>query len=387
MRRAVRWGVLATLVTGALLASVPAAADDVGTREAKRRFDEGITRTQSGDWEGARLSFRQSIAAAPSQNALFNLALAEEKCARPLEALSHFKQYMEWHSLNPSERAQAQRHIADLSAKTGHLDIQAPAGTVFGLDAAKDMGTTPLPEPLDVVPGRHTVVVKVGQQTKSVDVDAAAGQVTHVAFKADEPAPIVPPPPPAPVVAPPPPAVEAPMALAASPTMTSERPTPTSGASTARIATVASMGGVAVLAGVAGLYFGQQSNSDADSANTLRAQNPVCAPNPSAGCQHLQDVINSAHTEHVTSDVLFVTSGALAVVALGTWALWPTSRGDSAATSVRMVPALGLRGAGVMAVGDFRSEGGRGPRAGGRGDAGVTARRGGGCWVRRRLRR
>lgn len=191
MPRAVRWRVLATLVTGAMLASAPALADDTGTREAKRRFEEGIARTQSGDWEAARLSFRQSLAAAPSQNALFNLALTEEKCARPLEALSHFKQYMDWRSLNQSERAQAQRHIADSSAKAGHIDVQAPVGSVLSLDGAKDVGTTPLAEPLDVAPGHHVVVAKVGSETKTLEVDAVAGQVTRVTFSAAEPAPVV----------------------------------------------------------------------------------------------------------------------------------------------------------------------------------------------------
>ncbi|MDP9034054.1 MAG: hypothetical protein M3O50_04560, partial [Myxococcota bacterium] len=190
---------VATLAAGALLASAPAGADDAGTREAKRRFEEGIARTQAGDWEAARLSFRQSLAASASQNALFNLALAEEKCARPLEALLHFKQYIEWPSLSQTDRTQAQRHIADLFVKTGHIDVRAPAGAVFSVDAAKDVGTAPLSDPLDVAPGHHVIVARMGAEAKTVDVNAVAGQVTRVAFQSEEPAPAAVRPPPAPV--------------------------------------------------------------------------------------------------------------------------------------------------------------------------------------------
>jgi hypothetical protein len=322
----------------------PAIADERDTREAKERFEEGLARARTGDWEGARRSFQQSMAVVHSQAALFNLALAEEKCARPVEALTHFKEYEHRYSPEGDERVQAQRHIGELSAKVGHIEVQAPSGTVLTLDGSQSAGTAPLTEPLDVAPGHHTIVAKLAAGTQSLEVDAIAGQVRHLAFPlggAAQPAP--------PVTTPgEDPLGGAPQGATPAPAPATAEQLPASGERNgARFVAVAAIGGAALVAGGLGLYFGAQSNSDGDRVSSLQ-KSPTCK----SGCADLQSAVDSANSEHVISDGLFIGAGVLAAVAVGTLALWP--RTPSASTSaLRVVPVAGPTGAGVTAVGAF----------------------------------
>jgi hypothetical protein len=345
MRGVRRWAVLVAVV----VSSTNARADDKDAREAKERFIEGISRARAGDWEGARRSFQQSVAVMPTQTAVFNLALAEEKCARPVEALTHFKDYIHRYTLTDDERAQARRHIGDLADKTGHIEIQAPNGVVLTLDSTTNGGTTPLQEPIDVAPGHHVIEAKLLRGPKSLTVDVGAGQVVHLAFAADgeekAPSPLV--------------ATTSAAGIASSSTLqatdqlasqTPPEPSDTgSNVSSGRVIVVAALGGTAVAAALLGLYFGQQSNTDANKLRSLKATSSCPG---SDGCQQLQDAASSAHGEHVTADGFFVASAVLAVAGVATWVLWPELSGANAAR-LRIVPSVGMAAVGAVALGTF----------------------------------
>ena len=345
MRGVGRWAVLATIVA---LSTNAHAGDDKDAREAKERFVEGIARARAGDWEGARRSFQQSVAVLPTQTAVFNLALAEEKCARPVEALTHFKDYVHRYTLSDDERAQARRHIGDLTDKTGHIEIQAPSGVILTLDGATNGGTTPLLEPIDVLPGHHVVEAKLVRGPKSMTVDVGAGQVVRMAFAADgEEKPLSATGTAASTLATASAAHDAQQSPPETPPESSDRG---SNVSSGRVITVAALGGTAVAAALLGLYFGQQSNTDANKLPALRSSNPTCPG--SDGCQQLQDAASSAHSEHVTADGLFVVSAVLAAASVATWVFWPQSSGANAAR-VHIVPSMGTAGVGAVAIGAF----------------------------------
>jgi hypothetical protein len=352
MRGLVRWGVLAAVL--AVSGNLRAGSEEKDAREAKERFVEGIARARTGDWEGARRSFQQSLAVMPSQAAVFNLALADEKCGRPLEALGAFKDYAHRYTLDESERAQARRHIADLMDKTGHVEVQAPNGAALTLDGTQSVGTAPLTEPIDVSPGHHVVEAKLPQGAKSQPVDASAGQLAHLTFAADsegEPA-----------------TAKAPSEGASASTASSATPAPpqaapepatsSSGTPAGRVITVAALGGTAVAAALLGLYFGQQSNSEADKATTLNkattvnGSNTDCRGAASDACQQLQDALSLAHSEHVTADGFFIAGGVLAVASVITWVVWPKGSTTSS-TGVQIVPAAGATNLGLLAKGTF----------------------------------
>jgi hypothetical protein len=345
MRGIGRWAVLATIVA---LSTNAHAGDDKDAREAKERFVEGIARARAGDWEGARRSFQQSVAVMPTQTAVFNLALAEEKCARPLEALTHFKDYVHRYTLSDDERAQARRHIGDLTDKTGHIEIQAPSGVILIVDGTTNGGTTPLLEPIDVLPGHHVIEAKLPRGPKSLTADVGAGQVVRIAFAADgEEKPLLATGVATSAVAT---ASTAPDAVQSPPETPPESSDTGSNVSSGRVIVVAALGGTAVAAALLGLYFGQQSNTDANKLPALRVSNPTCPG--SDGCQQLQDDASSAHSEHVTSDGLFVVSAVLAAASTAAWVFWPQRSGANAAP-VRIVPSIGTAAVGAVAIGAF----------------------------------
>lgn len=324
-----------------LVAAAPARADDVTTKEAQARFEEGLGRVKDGDFEGARVSFAQAYAVLKKPDILWNLALAEQKSGHPVEAIGHFKQ-LQHDARTDADRVNAAKHVTDLLIETGHIEVAAAAGAQVTVDG-NVVGVAPLADQVDVAAGKHHVEAASAQGKKVADVDAALGQVVHVSFL--EAAPTV-----EGKVQPPQPA-----ATDAQPT--SPMPAETTASApfwSPRTITVVAIGGAAVLTGVMGLGFGIASSNDASSAATLRQQNPSCAGFTTPGCQKLQSTAQAQHDEHVTSEVMWVVSGVLAAGAVATWFLWPkpSSRGGVSA-GVHVVPVASAGGGGLVAVGRF----------------------------------
>jgi hypothetical protein len=333
------------LATGALTlaailaAAAPAHADDVTTKEAQARFEEGLGRVKDGDFEGARVSFAQAYAVLKKPDILWNLALAEQKSGHPVEALGHFKQ-LQKDARTDADRANAAKHVTDLSVQTGHIDVAAVAGAQVSVDG-NAVGVAPLADQVDVAAGKHHVEATTQQGAKSADVDAALGQVVHVSFLEAAPTVEGRPQPPQPA------ATDAQPASPATP-----ESTPSARFWTPRTITVVTIGGLAVLAGAMGLGYGIASSNDASSAATLRQQNPNCTGFMTQGCQQLQSTTQSQHDEHVMSEAMWIASGVLAAGAVATWFLWPKpSQGTSA--GVRVVPVVSAGGSGLVAVGRF----------------------------------
>jgi hypothetical protein len=328
-------------VAAILAAAAPTRADDVTTKAAQARFEEGLGRVKDGDFEGARVSFAQAYAVLKKPDILWNLALAEQKSGHPVEAIAHFKQ-LQKDARADGDRVMASKHVTDLLVQTGHIDVAAVTGAQVTVDGSV-VGVAPLADQVDVAAGKHHVEATSAQGAKSADVDAALGQVVHVSFLEAAPTVEGKPQPRRPA------ATEAQPASPATP----ETPTTTSAPFwTPRTITVITIGGVAVLAGAMGLGFGIASSNDASTAATLRQQNPNCAGFTTPGCQQLQSATSAQHDEHVASEVAWIASGVLAVGAVATWFLWPKPA-QSASTGVRVVPVVSAGGSGLVAVGRF----------------------------------
>jgi hypothetical protein len=356
--RAMRGAFGCGMLAGALVlaAAPPSRAQDapaagpVVQRDAQARFVEGIARVKAGDYEAARVSFKQAYAVLHKPEILWNLALAEQKSGHLVDAITHFKQ-VQRDAPGKDDRTAAGKHVTDLTSQTAHIDVAAPPGSQVSLDGAS-VGVAPLNDTLDVEAGRHHIEIRSGQgASKAADADAVVGQVAHVNFLvADSSPPTV-------AAAPVPPVASPTDAQPASPPAP-DAPTDTTSHGTfwdARGITVVTLGGLAVISAGMGLAFGIVSGNDAGTASTLRAQNPSCSGFSTPGCQQLQSTTQSEHSAFVTSEVFWVTGAVLAAGAVGAWFLWPKAAPASAggATSVRVVPAAGGGGAGVLAVGSF----------------------------------
>jgi hypothetical protein len=354
MGRSARWG----MVTAALVftASMPARADDdKANREAEARFKEGLTRVKNKDYDAARLSFAQAYAVLHRPLILWNLALAEEKCNRPLEALGHFRQVAR-EAPGDADRGNAQKHVDTLLGQVARIDVQAPAGTVLALDGAEGAGTAPLGDPLDVMPGHHVIAAKMAAgATKTSDVDAVAGQVAHVSFVADAPTPA------AIVVALP---STAPAAAPSSATAQTEAlpasvpaDVPPRSFWTPRTISVTALGGVAVVAAGFGAFFAIKSQNAKSTVTGYQNRHKAlsfCTVMPGVAapsdCGPWNDAVNTQNRNADISDALYFAAGALAVGAVVSWFFWPKAGPAKAAW---VVPEVGPGNAGVEAGGRF----------------------------------
>jgi hypothetical protein len=343
MRRAAPW-TMATLAVALLLAPVPAGAADPTTREAEARFQEGLARVKSHDFEAARLSFAQAYTVLHRPQILWNLALAEEKTGHEVEALQHFRGVAEDPAAGP-DRANAQRHVDSLMALTGHIDVKAPPGAQVSVDGSTTF-TAPLANPIDVVPGRHVVDADVAVGPRSIPVEVAEGQVARVSFVPAE-APAAPPPPSTPTA--PAPAPEGPVGVRAPAASPDEATTAEGSYPPARTITAASLGGAAVVAFGLGIYFGLQSRSQASTVNSFVSHNPsdYCTGSPNSGsatCTQWNSAYQAQNRDGVVSDVAYVSGGVLAAAAVATWFLWPRGTHGSAWVMPEAGPSMaGLR--------------------------------------------
>jgi len=341
-----------------LVAAAPsvARADDRALREAQARFEEGLKRVKAGDFEAARMSFGQAYVVLRKPDILWNLALSEEKSGHLLDALAHFKDFAKQAAVD-TEFLKAQKHVDALMAQTGHIEVQAPAGTPVSLDGVTSVGTAPLAEPLDVAPGHHVIEGKLEGGTKTLGVDAVAGEVARVSFVVagpDRPAPA--PPPPVPDGAPPAAAV-APLAGSASSAPPADAwagEDTRSRRSAARLATATAIGGGAVIAVGLGVYFGLQAQAEANTAADFRSSKPssYCVNPANTGCAQWNDAVQTQNRDAIASDVLYVAGGVLAAGAVAAWLFWPKG-GETTGASLWVVPAAGPAGGGVMAGGRF----------------------------------
>jgi hypothetical protein len=349
MGRRARWG----LLTAALLLGASASAradDDRANREAEARFKEGLARVKSKDYEAARLSFEQAYAVLHRPLILWNLALAEEKTARPLDALAHFRQVAR-EAAGDADRAGAQKHVDALLGQVGHIEVQAPAGTGVMLDGGDVVGTAPL-DPLDVMPGHHVVAAKMATgSTRTSEVDAAAGQVAHVAFAPD--------PPPAVVAVAASPAGGA--AVTPAPAPTQPEPLPSTAADespkpfwTARTVTATALAGAAVVVVGFGAGFGIASMNNKSTVAGYQSEHPstsyCSATQPPADCGPWNNAVNAQNRDADLSNALYFTAGAFAVGAIVSWFFWP--KGGHVKTTW-VLPDVGPDRAGVEAGGRF----------------------------------
>lgn len=352
-------------------ATTARAADDTAMRDAKARFEEGLKRAKAGDYEAARLAFVQAHAILNRVDILWNLALVEEKAGRPLDALSHFKEYVRDTRVNAAERAQAEKHAQAMAAQTGHIEVTAPSGATILIDGSTNAGTAPLIEPLDVAPGKHRLEARTTERQYAMDVTATPGDVVKVSFTAQFAAPM-------PAATTPSPSTNASPAIGAAAPSTAtplgdgasdsassgERAGPASSSSifTTKNIVVGSLGVGALAAIGVGVGFAFAASSDDDKVTQLKTANPSCGA-PTPGCSELASAADARTSDRNLRTGFLIGGVVLAAGAFVAWKFWPTSDASSPSSPSNssnatksgafLVPTFDSHGAGIGAVGRF----------------------------------
>ena len=333
-------GPLALTFTLALAAGAQA-QPDTARKDAESRFKEGLARVQGGDFEAARVAFVQAYAVLKSTDVLWNLALSELKSSHPLEALAHFKEYVKDARTSEPDRAKGRKYIDELNAKVGRVTIDAPAGLTIVVDGKVLPQPTPISEPIDVAPGEHFVEARLGDRSRILRVEPAAGSIVAIHFRADELA-----------------VGGASAGAAAAPAPSATTPAPADGArpvtpppdeqkssSVMPIVGWALVGAGVVAGGVATVFAVSSSSSSKDADGILSgAPSSACRQSTSPDCAALDDARKSAASKADMAVGFGVAAGAL-VVGGAAVLLWPKAGGAGAASAARaqVTPIVGAK--------------------------------------------
>jgi hypothetical protein len=154
--------------------------------DAKTHRVAGETAAGKKDWAKALEEFKASLAIEKTPEALEGVAYTNWELQKWAEAYDAYDDYLTTYSakLPKNKKDLAQRRLHDLADKTGALAIDA---TETGADVFvddKNVGKTPLPKPLRLLPGPHRVrVAKDGFLTWEQAPNVTANGATPVAVK------------------------------------------------------------------------------------------------------------------------------------------------------------------------------------------------------------
>lgn len=336
--------VMAALGLTASLAIVcPAAADnnDVVQQSADQSLKAGLSWFKKGDYQRALLEFEKADAVYPRGSLMRNMGLCELKLGRPLDALKHFRGALAAPDTKPEQRDLTQQDMEDAYAATGHIVVHANDGAIVSLDGEAVGPATK--DPLDVIPGAHTVEARVGSQNAKADVVARAG----VIVTADVLVPLAAAPPTqAAVPSPPSPPPSATMDVDQPP---ADQPR---GFWTVRREIGVGVAGLGVLALVGAEIFHVQAQNAQSNAtgNAAGLQPSACngsmAP---ASCSSLSGTLNGQRQDATWEAGLLVT-GAVALAAGAALFLWPQS---PSGTQAAIAPYATPNGSGLQVRGEF----------------------------------
>ena len=205
----------AILLAMALMAAVPAAADDKA--DAIALFKTGNKLREAKDYAGALVQYRAAYKLLPSFKIDFNIALTLAKMGRNPEAARAYERFLETgKGKSPKKMIRlAKKKLRRLKKKIAVVTVSCNVeGAVVKVDG-KEVGKTPLAAGIYLEPGKHRVEVgKQSHEPFSRELKLRKGKrktvlVTLKVIKPDKPEPVVAPPvqekkPAAPIVQPPP---------------------------------------------------------------------------------------------------------------------------------------------------------------------------------------
>lgn len=130
--------------------------------EARQHFQTGTQHYQAGRFTEAIEEFRTAYRLYASPTILFNLAQAYRSDGQLVNAISTFRRYLEdaEGALTDQQRQEVQDVITEIESTRAVLSFEVePAGVTVTLDG-RELGTTPLPRGVEVMPGEHAISLR-----------------------------------------------------------------------------------------------------------------------------------------------------------------------------------------------------------------------------------
>jgi hypothetical protein len=171
---------LATLALG--LVSTALAQDDEATETARERFKEGVQYFDRNEFGKARVAFAQAYALKKHPDVLLNLGMSELRTdGYEVDAAAHLAEYLR-QAPDSDKREEAEEALEEAKEKvvTVNIEVDVPVTAVLVDDEPYAGG--PVPGPIFLEPGSHTIELKTKDDAKSNDVTADAGDERTVEF-------------------------------------------------------------------------------------------------------------------------------------------------------------------------------------------------------------
>ena len=307
--------------------AAPARAAGGDARElAAAQYARGIDLAKQGLYEAALEQFNQAYATSPHFAVLYNIGQAQIALGRPLAAIEALSTYLRdgAEKVPLSRREQVRAQIALLEAKLGELTISTDRpGAAIRVDD-RDIGRTPLFQPIRLAAGTHTVTASMPEGariTRVVTLAEAERQRLDLVFAGEAPgaapaavtaAPAVPPAP-----APTDPAVTLVSPL---PTRAAAGVPPPRRSAMRRAAYVSAGIGVAAAGAALGVYLWNRDRYDDWKAGEAALQDLT----PGSAAYRMQAVANNDQAASLTSVNhailgLSIASGLLVATGASLW--------------------------------------------------------------------
>jgi tetratricopeptide (TPR) repeat protein len=358
---------LAVLAASRAASAQPAPTPEE-VQQAQVRWNEGKAYFDAGNFEAARVAFKQAYTVFPHAAFLQNLGEAELRSGRNVEAARHFTAFLRSSSSgSPAQRELAKKSLARASERLGSIIVSANIDDAEIRVDDEFVGRSPLGSfPWYVEPGRHLVTArKDGYLDGAERIDVAAGppRAVHVRVQRvvggtseaprEESKPV---------------AAAAAVASkpAGSPEEAPKAPPPTSdsqrSAMPARTVVLLSGAALTIAAAAVGTVYAFRADADATRiSNALAAIEREAPPQGSSNfcympapgqnadlCAAYQNELEKQHADQRVRDIAFVTAGVLGVATVATVFLWrPRTQ------TVSVAPVLRPDAPGVVVSGQF----------------------------------
>ena len=217
-----------SLLLAASCVGVQAMAQSSIEEEARVQFDAGVELFEQGQFEQASIAFARAYELRPSFKILYLVGKCASAQRHFAKALDAYTRYLAEGSdkIEAARKKEVRGEIVDLKALVGTIAVEASVSGAAVYVDDEHKGDTPLPSPVLVDLGKHTIVVKRGSaEIHREAVTVAGGQQVVVKVQLDDrPPSAVAAAATAPAPAPAPEAAEEPAVQPAPPSETSSEP-------------------------------------------------------------------------------------------------------------------------------------------------------------------
>jgi len=317
-------------------------------QQAQARWKEGKAFFDAGNFEAARVAFRQAYTIFPHPAFLQNLGEAELRSGRYVEAARHLAQYLHLSSSgSPSQRDGAKSSLKKAAEKLASIVVETNADDAEVRVDEEFVGRTPLGGlAWYVEPGKHVVIARKSgfiDGTETVDLSVGASKNVYVRLAQLVGGATVTPPAARPAVKP---------TLASSPATPTVAPEREPHSSEARTVVLLTGTALTVVAATIGAYYAVRVGADSNKYDSARGSlmagdcSSPSDPQIMGTCSAIVRYSSQLRTDQNIRNGSLAVAAVLGVATIATFFLWPAR-----SSSTAVVPIVSPQFAGIVAEG------------------------------------